>query len=59
MDERKRPSDADDSAAPPAKRPATSANGEDTADIKFGPTHSPWQVDLQVPYPSLNAYTTY
>lgn len=50
MDDRKRHADADDSAAPPAKRHASAANGDDGPDVKFGPLQSPWQVDLEVRY---------
>jgi hypothetical protein len=53
MDDRKRPADADDSVAPPAKRHASTANGDDGTEIKFGPLQSPWQVDLEVCISSL------
>ena len=50
MDDRKRAADHDDSHAPPAKRPnVTTTNGEKANEgVMFGPSNSPWQVDLNV-----------
>jgi E3 ubiquitin-protein ligase BRE1 len=50
MEDRKRASDHDESAAPPPKRQATMTNGEgDKSDVsRLGAVTSPWQVELDV-----------